>query len=133
MQIYFALFLFSGVLGWGIDAFYRSAIDKKWVSGTKIPGFSPTYACGAMILLFLVPILSPLFWMYKLIGYAIILSALEFMSGLFCVYIMKKKFWNYSKNFMNLNGHTDILHAFYWGILGIAFELLLYPIFDNLI
>jgi uncharacterized membrane protein len=133
LRNYIALFLFCGVLGWAIDAFYRSTVAKKWISGTRIPGFSLVYALGGLLLLLIIPMFQHVFWLYKFVGYAIALSALEFVSGIFCKRFMKKTFWEYSKNFLNLKGHTDLLHAVYWGILGLTFELLLYPIFDKFI
>ncbi len=35
--------------------------------------------------------------------------------------------WDYSDNFLNINGRTSLLYCFYWGIIGVFFLKIAYP------
>jgi len=64
----------------------------------------------------------PIFF-HILLGTALIIL-LEFLGGIFCVAIFKKRYWNYSQNAYNFFGHIDLVHSVYWLLLVILFRML---------
>ncbi|TSC56454.1 MAG: uncharacterized protein G01um101418_339 [Parcubacteria group bacterium Gr01-1014_18] len=123
--LYFVIF---GILGWFLDMLYRSLVIQKWNSGTHIPGFSVIHAMGALWLYFFIPFISDFSLIGRFLLYAGTLTLVEFLGALFSIYVMKKRFWNYSNNFLNFRGHIDFVHTFYWGILALIFEQIIYPL-----
>jgi uncharacterized membrane protein len=122
---YILFFIVFGFLGWCIDSLYCSFIEKKWVSKTHTKLFSFTYAIGGLILILLFENLKIHFILQLLIA-TILLVLVELFSGIFSVKVIKKRYWNYSKNKWNYKGHIDALHTFYWLLLAIVFRVVMY-------
>ena len=112
------VFLFYGFLGWILDSLYRSLVDRQWKHGgfSRFP-IAPTYGLGAIILLLLSPLLQPLPFFIEILLLGIIFGIYEYLCGIFSLLVFKKRFWDYSKGFLNVQGQTDLLHATYWAIL----------------
>lgn len=123
MTQYIELFFIFCVIGWIIDTADRSWSEKKFVSGTYIPFFSPLYGFGSVALVLIFDYL-PAPAILQIIFGAIAVTAIEFVSGLWCVYILKKRLWNYSASRFNILGHIDAEHSFYWLIVSLIFYLL---------
>ena len=53
-----------------------------------------------------------------------------------CSYLQEQFFgtisWNYSNLWFNINGRTSLFHCLCWGILGIGFAKLIYPMIGEL-
>jgi len=47
------------------------------------------------------------------------MTILEYLSGVFCVYIMHKKYWDYSKEFLNFQGIVCLSSSLAWGVLSV--------------
>ena len=41
----------------------------------------------------------------------------EYLSGWFCLIVLKKRLWDYSSTKCNLHGHIDVKHGLYWFVL----------------
>ena len=126
---YFIIFTAFGIFGAVIDTLYRFIKSKKYTSGTRFGFFSPIYAIGATILAieFKFIEINPIFQIFIA---GVSLTFLELLSGIFCVRIMKKRYWNYSKNKWNYKGHIDALHSFYWILLALLFRIIFPSILD---
>ncbi len=112
------IFLYYGFLGWIIDSLYRSIVDRTWKRGgfSRFP-LAPTYGLGAILLILIGPVILPLpFWL-ELIVLGLIFSTYEYLCGIFSLSVMKRRFWDYSKSFLNVHGQTDLLHGIYWALL----------------
>ncbi len=120
---YIVFFFASGFLGWCIDSLYCSFIEKKWVSNTHTKFFSPTYAIGGLILIFIFENLK-LHFILQLIIATILLTLLELVSGIFSEKVMKRRYWNYSDSKWNYKGYIDALHAFFWLVLSIIVKII---------
>ncbi len=124
LLIYFFIF---GFLGWYIDTTYRSIRLKKYSPRTFIPFFSNIYGISgvALVLLYKYFLIHP---NAQVILGAIIVVVIEFLGGLFCVNVLKKRLWDYTDSRWNILGHIDLLHSFYWlllaGILRAVFDYL---------
>ncbi len=120
---YLKLFIIFSVIGWVVDTIDRSLLEKKIVSGTYIPLFSPLYGLGGVLLTVIIFHFNWPAYLEILLG-ALSLTLLELLAGLWCTNIIKRRLWDYSQNRFNLWGHTDLEHAFYWLMISIIFYLL---------
>lgn len=121
------VFVVFSVLGWGLDTAYRSLTSGYYNPGgfTVLP-FSPIYGFGALIILEICHYIRHLnIWLRALI-YALVLTIFEYISGIFVVIVYGRRLWDYSASFFNLNGHVDLVHFIFWGLLAIIFEVYLY-------
>lgn len=122
------LFLFGlgGVVGSILDTAYRSLSEGTLASssyiGTLLGGvffpFLPVYGLGLVTIYVLYIHLQKTPWYLRLLLYTGSLSFLELVAGVFTVETLDVRLWDYSQGFLNMWGHTDLLHAFYWLVLG---------------
>lgn len=122
-------FVVYSVLGWSLDAAYRSYHAGRFTRGgfTRYP-FSPIYGLGALLIVSLHPFISPLpIWAEGLV-YAVLLTAYEYMGGVYCVLVFKRRFWNYSRSRWNLHGHTALENAAIWAVLALLLVYGIHPI-----
>ncbi|MDO8623178.1 MAG: hypothetical protein Q7R52_02935 [archaeon] len=117
--LYLVLFVIFGFLGWFIDTFFNSFLDKKYSPHTFISFFSVIYGIGGVILFFIYSSFNPGFLTF--ISGLISIILLELIGGLFCVYVLKRRLWDYRKNQLNFLGHVDAEHSCYWFVLCIIF------------
>tara|TARA_Y100000310_G_scaffold189730_1_gene189692 strand:+ start:2231 stop:2623 length:393 start_codon:yes stop_codon:yes gene_type:complete len=120
---YIILYFYFGVCGWLIDTSYRSLRQGRYAPGGYPTLFAPDYGLGGLgfILIFqFVPLHA--IWQVILAGGAATL--VELIAGLFCLHVLGRRIWDYSDNFLNIGGHVDALHAFYWIVLAGVFRWL---------
>jgi len=126
VKISLILFFMGGVLGAVIDIFYVSITTGKFayqgflgsLFHTFIP-FLPAYGFGLVTLYLLHPLVKQWSVIKQFGVYAGVLTLLEFVGGVFAFTVLKTRVWDYSQNTFNFLGHIDLLHTFYWGILGV--------------
>lgn len=123
MTYYFEIFLIFSFIGWFIDTADRSLVAKKYVARTVVPFVSPPYGFGSIaIILILKYVPQPA--VVQIVLSTAIVTAIELISGLFCVNVLKRRLWDYSYSRFNLWGHIDLEHSFYWLIVSTIFYLL---------
>jgi uncharacterized membrane protein len=116
--------MFGCLAGWVIDSLYRSVFEKRWVNAGYFFGpVCPIYGFGALTLLILSESIFEKPLLLKAVVYFVSLSAVEFVGGLFCVYILKTRLWDYSNAPLNFMGHIDMKHSIYWLLLAFVFEI----------
>ncbi|MCK5773832.1 MAG: hypothetical protein KAH57_08595, partial [Thermoplasmata archaeon] len=126
-------FLFATMAGWVIDSGYRSIIDKRWTNaGFFIGPFCPIYGFGGLLLLLMVSFLSDLPLAARCGIYFLGMSLVEFVGGVWTTKVLKVRLWDYSDAPMNIMGHIDLLHSFYWLALALLFEGTVWPIIEFL-
>ncbi|MEG0873286.1 MAG: putative ABC transporter permease [Clostridia bacterium] len=91
--------------------------------------FIPVYGCGAMIYMFIIKYEKSLFKIF--IYTSFIGGAFEFLYSFFQEKLLGTVSWNYDSYFMNFQGRTSIIHAVFWGILGMVFAKFVYPYLSN--
>ena len=122
-------FLFATMIGWVLDSGYRSIIDKRWTNaGFFIGPFCPIYGFGGLLLLLMVSFLSDLPFAARCGIYFLGMSLVEFAGGVFTTKVLKVRLWDYSDAPMNIMGHVDLLHSFYWLALALLFERTVWPV-----
>lgn len=126
---FFSVFITGCIAGYLMELFYKRLTLKKW----KNPGFLkgpylPLYGFGAVII-YLVCSLNINF-IIRFFMFLILLSLLEYITGLIFIKKLGYKFWDYSSQKFNINGLICPLFSFIWAIIGSAFYYAVYPFFQ---
>ena len=133
------LFFAGSIIGWGIELFWRRFFsknnpEKKWINPGFLTGpYLPLYGLS-LCLLFALSFIDVSFveskWLQKLLLFilmAFAITAMEFIAGLIFIKGMKIKLWDYSKNWLNIQGIICPQYSFYWVILSGAYYFLVHP------
>ena len=132
---YFWLFVITSVIGYIIEGVFTFFPEHIWLnhSALVIGPFDLIYGVGALLLTIL---------LYKYRNDSIIkLYILGFIGGSIIEYIvswtMELAFdfsaWNYSNNFLNVNGRVALIYSIFWGFLSIVWIKYIYPFLEKLI
>ncbi len=129
----FLHFLFYSFLGWIAETIYCSVLQGKFVYRGFLNGpLCPIYGFGAMFVIYLLkPFANNIFILF--IAGVIITSSLEYFSSFVLEKIFHMKWWDYSKNFLNLNGRICALNSSLFGILSVFAVRKLDPFTSNLV
>lgn len=129
--LYFLYFLTFSIIGWILEtlfSFYSLGHFTK--RGFLFGPLCPIYGWGALILIIFFSTYRK--HNFKLFFYAaIIFSIFEYMVSFSMEALFSLKWWDYTKEFMNLNGRISIFYSFAWGIIAILFINLIYPFFKK--
>lgn len=114
-----AFFYIYCFIGWCIETTYVSLRKRKFVNrGYLRSPMLPIYGSGAVIMLICtIPVKSHpvLVFFCGMIG----ASMLEYITGWAMEAILKVRYWDYTGNFMNLNGHICLGTSIAWGFLSV--------------
>jgi len=86
----------------------------------------PIYAVGGLLLYFSIELTKSFPWYVEILISILIVIIWEYISGVFCTHILKKRFWDYSKRKFNIQGHISWWSAKWWIIFSIIFYFFLY-------
>ena len=131
VYLYFLYFIIFAFIGWLIEtAFSYYSLGHFTKRGFLYGPLCPIYGWGAIILIIF-------FSTYRrknlklFILAAIIFSFFEYMVGYALDALFSLKLWNYTNEFMNLNGRISIFYSFAWGIIAILVINIIYPFFKK--
>lgn len=121
------LFFFYCFCGWVWESCYVSARQRRWVNRGFLHGpLLPIYGSGAIIILFAtLPVAEslPLIWLFGMLA----ATALEYVVGAAMEKIFKVRYWDYSSQRFNLNGHICLTSSIAWGFFSILLVRFLHP------
>lgn len=129
---YLVIFCLFSVIGWILELIYRSLVTKRIVN----PGFMtgcvvPLYGFGAVMLNLICNLFLPIESDYKVILIfvlsVILLTTLEYITGLLLLKLFNLKLWDYSKRKCNYKGFICIEFSFVWGFLSLLFYIFIFP------
>ena len=107
------------VFGWCFESTYVSVRTGHPVNrGFMQAPFLPLYGSGAILLLIIGHIFANsliLTYVFSCIG----ATFLEYFTGMAMEKMFKIKYWDYSKQPFNLQGHVCLMSSLFWGVLGI--------------
>lgn len=128
-----AFFIIYCFLGWVWECCYVSAQEKKWVNRGFMHGpLLPIYGTGAVIVLFAsLPFKGNVFLVY--IAGMISATILEYCTGTAMEAIFKVRYWDYSNNKFNLNGHICLFCSLGWGLFSVAMVYCLHKPFERVV
>jgi len=121
------LFFFYCLCGWVWESCYVSVRQRHWVNRGFLHGpLLPIYGSGAiMILLATIPVAEDLrlVWLFGMVAATI----LEYVTGAAMERIFKVRYWDYSNQKFNLNGHICLSSSIAWGFFSILMVRFIHP------
>lgn len=132
----FLLFYIFCLAGWIWESLYISIKNKKIVNRGFLNGpYIPIYGFGGIsVYLFLQKYSTTLFDINSLYIYfygCMFATCLEYITSLLLEKIFKARWWDYSNDFLNLNGRICIKASLFWGVLAVIFIQLINPFLLN--
>lgn len=124
----FWTFIFGSIFGYyyemGLQWLQRGTLESR--QGLIYGPFSQVYGIGAVIFVLL---LSRFKKTYSLFLAGTLLGGLaEYICSLIQQYVFGSISWDYSSYFLNFNGRTSLFHMVCWGVIGVLFMKLVYPL-----
>ena len=128
--LFFYLYCF---LGWVWESCYVSLKQRRWVNRGFLRGpLLPIYGFGAVLILWAtLPVRGSLALIF-LLGMAAA-SALEYVTGAAMEALFKVRYWDYSNQPFNLNGHICLACSLAWGAFSILLVRVLHPPLEDLV
>lgn len=121
------LFFFYCFCGWVWESCYVSLCQRHWVNRGFLRGpLLPIYGSGAIIILFVtLPVAGSLglIWLFGMLA----ATALEYVTGAAMESLFKVRYWDYSKQKFNLNGHICLSSSIAWGFFSILLVRFIHP------
>ena len=137
--IFKCLFLFSifSIIGWILEATYKSITNKNIINPGLLIGFSvPLYGFGGVFLYILCLLLNNINSNYKIIiifiTSTLVLTLLEYIIGKVILNKYNIKFWDYSNLKLNYKGIICLSFSFVWGVLSLIFYYFLFPFLNTI-
>jgi len=128
--LFFFLYCF---FGWIWESAFVSVQKKRWVNRGFLRGpWLPIYGFGAIIILFLtIPVRNsiPLIYLLGMVG----ATVLEYVTGAVMERLFCMRYWDYSKQPLNVNGYISLLSSLAWGAFSILLIKVLHPPIEKLI
>ncbi|MCP4576701.1 MAG: radical SAM protein, partial [Deltaproteobacteria bacterium] len=119
-------FLFFSLLGWIIEALYRSVIDKRLVNPGFLTGpYLPIYGFGGLIILSGHTLLQSYNLSVRAVFYFVSLTSFEFLAGFFLKKTFGIRLWDYRLRRFNLYGYVCLRFSLYWLILAVTADVIL--------
>ncbi len=112
-------FYFYCFAGWCIESTYVSVRTRKLTNRGFMRGpFLPLYGSGAIMMLVVsMPFQDNIFMVY--VAGCIGATVLEYVTGVTMEALFKVRYWDYSKNKFNFQGHICLGTSLAWGLLTI--------------
>ena len=123
----FFLFTIYAFIGWCGEVVFAAVRSGKFVNRGFLNGpVCPIYGFGAVIVIrLLTPLQKHLPFLF--IGSVFLTSVLEFITGFLLEKIFHTKWWDYSKEPLNLCGYVCFKFSFAWGVACILLMRVLHP------
>ncbi len=126
-----AYFIIYSFLGWLIEVIHAYIERGEWVNRGFIKGpFCPIYGFGALLLLAL---LSPIQqnWLILFIGAVMLITLLEFVTGLFLETLFGAKWWDYQDEKYHMKGYVCPKYSLLFGVLAVVAIKGVHPLIET--
>jgi len=132
-QLLIIFFFIYSIIGWCLESLYAVyELGHFTKRGFLFGPLCPIYGYGAIIvLLILKPFNKNNITLF--ISGAILLSVFEYLVGYGLDAMFAMKFWDYTNEFLNINGRITLWFAIIWGLFGIIFINYLHPKIEKFI
>ena len=131
LSIFFVIYAFAG---WVMETAFAYTVEKKFVNRGFLAGpFCPIYGFGALL------IITYFEWFESNLPHniamlavvflfsVIMVTALEYITGLLLEKIFHCKWWDYSLNKWNIKGYVCLSYSLLWGTLACLLVLVIHP------
>ena len=128
--LFFYIYCF---IGWCIESTFVSVKKKKFVNRGFMRGpVLPLYGSGAVIMLFAtIPFRNNILLIFLAGGLAA--TVLEYITGVCMEALFKVRYWDYSKQPFNFQGHICLGTSIAWGMLSIALVKIIHSPVEGLV
>ncbi len=130
------LFATGSICGWGLEVLFRRFFSAHhWVNpGFLVGPYLPLYGIS-LVTLYLLARLEPYIsiadaWLRKLLLFflmAIVITVIEFVTGMIFIHGMKVQLWDYSSRKGNIKGVICPTFSFFWMILSALYYFFIHP------
>lgn len=126
-QMYLLYFFLYAMIGWIMETIYAALVLGGFHKrGFLLGPICPLYGFGALMLItFLGKYRENKTKTFLIAG--VLFSVFEYITGYALDALFKLKFWDYTNDFLNLNGRISILYSVAWGVIAILFLNYLHP------
>lgn len=143
MEIFLVLtFLFcvGSTLGWCIELIFRRIVHKKWINpGFLVGPYLPLYGIG-LLFLFGVCMFDYSFIenkvlrdLFVILLITVLMTVIEYITGLIFIKGMKVKLWDYSDRKFNIQGIICPLFTLFWGVIGAVYYFFIHASIVNMV
>ncbi|MBR4618788.1 MAG: putative ABC transporter permease [Bacilli bacterium] len=140
MYYYINSFYIYGFIGYIYEVIVGFLLHHKFFPNLLTEPIKPIYGFGVIIILLIQKIIFnklKLSKKAKIITYffttIIVLTTLEYLSGIVLKMIFHKSFWNYSNYFLHIGKYICVWVSILWGIMALLQYFLLKPKIDKII
>ncbi len=132
--ITFLIFVIGSIFGFIIETISISLVlgELEIRKGLVYGPFVQVYGIGAVAYYILLEIIKTKDIKKVFIYSMIIGGAIEYICSFLLEVFIGKVSWDYSNDFINFNGRTSLEYMIIWGIIGILFLKLIYPLFKKM-
>lgn len=129
-KLLFYFFLYSA-LGWILETFYSYVLLGHFENrGFLIGPLCPIYGFGMLIMII---------WLSKykdnkiklFFVSVLVFSIFEYMVGYALDAIFNLKWWDYTNDFLNINGRITLFYSLGWGIIGLFVINVIHPFVEK--
>ena len=130
---YITYFFIYSFLGWIIETIYAILINGFFVKRGFLYGpLCPIYGFGAVLLIMCTKKLYGKPFLKFLIA-TIAFTAFEYIVSLLLETLFGLRWWDYSNDFLNIQGRVSLLYSIFWGIIGLFLLEKLHPKIEDII
>lgn len=128
--LFFYIYCF---IGWCIESTFVSVKQKKFVNRGFMRGpFLPLYGSGAVLMLYVsIPVRNNLLMIF--LAGCIAATILEYITGVAMEALFKVRYWDYSDQPFNFQGHICLSSSIAWGFLTIALVKFIHAPVEDLV
>ena len=130
---YISYFFIYSFLGWIIETIYAILINGYFVKrGFLYGSICPIYGFGAVILIMATKRLYGKPFM-KFIISTVAFTVFEYLVSLVLEMLFGLRWWDYSNDFLNIQGRVSLLYSIFWGLIGVFLLEKLHPKVEDFI
>ena len=130
---YITYFFIYSFLGWLIETIYALFVHGYFVKrGFLFEPICPIYGFGAVLLLIATKKLYKKPFLKFLIA-AIAFTLFEYIVSFLLEMLFGLRWWDYSNDFLNIQGRVSLLYSIFWGLIGVFLLEKLHPLIEDFI
>lgn len=127
------IFYFYCFFGWCFESAYVSIKSRKWVNRGFMKGpFLPLYGSGAVMMLVVSKPFLDHWWAVYIAG-CIGATVLEYVTGVVMEALFKVRYWDYSDQPFNFQGHICLGSSLAWGGLTLLMNYVIHKPIEALV
>ena len=126
-----AYFLIYCFIGWCFESTYVSIRKRQLVNRGFMRGpLLPIYGSGAIMLLLVSMPFRDNLWLTYLSG-LVGATVLEYLTGVVMLSLFKVRYWDYSNQKIQFQGHICLSSSLAWGLLTVAMTKFIHPVVER--